>query len=117
MTAAWLALCAAFWVGGAAQAQASGPAPTDESAVRSIAKRLLAQPPQREARTIKRYLIDGKVHYYVSAPCCDQYNDLFDAKGRKLCSPDGGITGRGDGRCPAIRIDRREGEIVWKDPR
>lgn len=38
--------------------------------------------------------------YFLISPCCDQYNPLFDAQGKTLCYPSGGIVGRGDGQCP-----------------
>ena len=101
----------------ACAAPASAPNPADAAAVRVIAKKLRAGPPQRPPQTVKRYLIDGKAFYYVAAPCCDQFNDLYDALGKRVCSPDGGITGRGDGRCPDIHVDPRQGEIVWRDTR
>ena len=36
--------------------------------------------------------------YYFPAPCCDQLSTLYNAAGDIICSPDGGITGKGDGR-------------------
>ncbi|HEY1131550.1 MAG TPA: hypothetical protein VGF12_19240 [Roseateles sp.] len=44
---------------------------------------------------------DGRVFYLVNAPCCDHFNYLYDADGRRICSPSGGFGGTGDGRCPA----------------
>ena len=113
-------LCCAAATGlgvAACAAPASAPIAADEAAVRVIAKKLRAGPPQSPPQTIKRYVIGGKAFYYVAAPCCDQFNDLYDARGQRVCSPNGGITGRGDGRCPDIHVDPREGEIVWRDTR
>ncbi len=48
------------------------------------------------------YKYRGKLVYYVpSASCCigDQFNTLYDASGKVLCNPNGGITGLGDGKC------------------
>ncbi|NCT82651.1 MAG: hypothetical protein GXC94_05875 [Comamonadaceae bacterium] len=44
---------------------------------------------------------DGQVFYLVNAPCCDHFNPLYDAEGRRICAPTGGFGGAGDGRCPA----------------
>lgn len=44
---------------------------------------------------------DGRVFYLVNAPCCDHFNPLYDADGRRICAPTGGFGGVGDGRCPA----------------
>ena len=111
------AACLAVMACAACAEPASAPTAADEAAVRVIAKKLRAGPPQNPPQTIKRHVIDGKTFYYVRAPCCDQFNDVYDARGQRLCSPDGGITGRGDGRCPEIRIDPREGDVVWQDRR
>lgn len=63
--------------------------------------------------TVVRYLIDGKAYYYVRSPCCDLHNHLYDSAGDYLCAPDGGFTGRGDGRCPAhVRIRQSEGTAM-----
>ena len=43
----------------------------------------------------------GRVAFLLTAPCCDLFNPLYDDKGRKLCAPNGGFAGHGDGRCPA----------------
>jgi len=59
---------------------------------------------------------EGKIYYYISSDCCDQYNYLFDSNCNQVCAPDGGFTGNGDGNCPEF-----SGEIVktliWKDKR
>ena len=34
-----------------------------------------------------------------------------------ICHPDGGITGRGDGRCPDFFVERRNERVVWRDQR
>ena len=44
---------------------------------------------------------EGRPAYLLTAPCCDLFNPLYDHKGRKLCAPNGGFAGHGDGRCPA----------------
>jgi hypothetical protein len=40
-------------------------------------------------------------YYLFIEPSCvaDCFADLFDAEGRHVCAPSGGLTGRGDGRC------------------
>jgi hypothetical protein len=45
------------------------------------------------------------------------FGELFDESGILLCAPDGGITGRGDGRCPDFFDERREELRVWADNR
>ncbi|GAA4018907.1 hypothetical protein GCM10022408_36010 [Hymenobacter fastidiosus] len=66
---------------------------------------------------VYRYQYNNQVVYFETAPCCDQFSTVYDRKGKVLCHPDGGITGRGDGNC-ADFIKKRTGEmLVWQDPR
>lgn len=74
-------------------------------------------PPDNPPRKIIRYSYKGQTVYYVSAPCCDFQSDLYDSQGTKICSPDGGITGRGDGKCPDFASARKDELAVWQDTR
>ena len=66
---------------------------------------------------IYRYQYEGQNVYYISAPCCDQYSQVFDTKGKLICQPDGGITGKGDGQCPDFEKNKSNEKLVWQDPR
>ena len=66
---------------------------------------------------VTRYQYDGEAVYYESAPCCDQQSTLYNLKGKVLCHPEGGITGRGDGRCSSFDKRRTNEQLVWQDPR
>ncbi|MCO5975542.1 DUF6970 domain-containing protein [Ideonella oryzae] len=91
-------LCLAGSLGACAQ-PASGPALPDWLSQRIAA---FEQAPQEaEAVEILALPHAGATAYLFVAPCCDQFNVLYDATGRRLCAPSGGITGRGDGRCAA----------------
>ena len=81
--------------------------------IEEIKSRPVANPPE----SIHRNTYDGKTVYFRPQICCDIPSTLYDATGRVLCHPDGGFTGRGDGKC-ADYIDMRESEVlVWKDAR
>jgi hypothetical protein len=73
-------------------------------------ERLLAA----RADGVIRHVVAGRAYYYAVSGCCDQLNALFDAAGGYVCAPDGGFTGRGDGRCPAelLRIEWAQGVPV-----
>jgi hypothetical protein len=73
----------------------------------------VGNPPQ----SIWQYEYNGQTVYYVPPQCCDQYSTLYDANGTVICSPDGGFTGQGDGKCPDFRQLRTNEKLIWKDPR
>ena len=66
---------------------------------------------------IYSYQYNGATVYYETSPCCDQYTTLYAADGKVLCHPDGGLTGRGDGKCADFSKNRTEEKLVWQDPR
>ncbi len=77
----------------------------------------VSKPVENPPAKIVRYEFKGQTVYYIPPPCCDQYSRLFDAQGQLLCAPDGGLTGRGDGKCPDFGAQRKNDQLVWQDPR
>lgn len=75
------------------------------------------EPVANPARRIIRFKFENKTVYYLPPICCDIPSRLLDADGQMLCSPDGGFTGRGDGRCPDFHKARREEQLMWQDSR
>jgi hypothetical protein len=73
----------------------------------------VGNPPQ----SIWSYRYNGQTVYYVPAQCCDMYSMLYDSDGNILCAPDGGIIGKGDGKCPDFLSQRTNEQLVWKDTR
>ncbi len=55
--------------------------------------------------------------YYTPPVCCDQFSTLYDAQGKILGHPDGGITGKGDGKAPDFMTERKNEKLIWKDDR
>ncbi len=55
--------------------------------------------------------------YYISGRCCDIPSEVYDAAGKQLCQPDGGITGRGDGKCADFFQTRTNEKLIWEDLR
>ncbi len=112
------------------------PAPTSANTVDPVASRLpaedtTARPQWLKARIaatlgerkqypivrIYRYRYRNQTVYWETAPCCDQQSTLYDTKGRVLCRPDGGITGKGDERCVDFDKQKADEKLVWQDPR
>jgi hypothetical protein len=57
--------------------------------------------------------VNGHAAYYFVSSCCDQYNPIYAGDGRYLCSPSGGMTGRGDGLCPRPAEPGSPVYFVW----
>ncbi|MEK6890000.1 MAG: hypothetical protein AABW82_03520 [Nanoarchaeota archaeon] len=54
---------------------------------------------KENAKIIKKCTYQSETVYYKITNCCDNYNSLYSIWGNLICSPDGGLTGKGDGRC------------------
>jgi hypothetical protein len=81
--------------------------------IQKIQAEMVANPPVQ----IFRYLYNNQVVYYETAPCCDFFTTLYNADGKVICQPDGGITGKGDGKCPDFLQKRVRERLIWQDPR
>lgn len=67
--------------------------------------------------SITRYKYKGKFVYLTSAPCCDNFSDLYNDSCRLMGHPSGGFTGRGDGKFADFAKEATEEKLLWKDPR
>jgi len=67
--------------------------------------------------SVWKYDYKGQVVYFVPAHCCDITSLVYDAEGTILCSPDGGITGKGDGKCSDFFDQRTNEQLIWQDTR
>ncbi|MDB5263739.1 MAG: hypothetical protein JWQ14_3022 [Adhaeribacter sp.] len=75
------------------------------------------KPTQNPPAKVWQYQYMGKTVYYIPPACCDQVSKLYDENCNFICAPDGGITGRGDGKCPEFFATRQNGILVWEDKR
>jgi hypothetical protein len=69
--------------------------------------------PQR----VLEYMYKGKKVYYVVMPCCDFYNEVYDANCNFMGAPDGGFTGKGDGKLPDFFAEAKSEKLVWGTPK
>jgi hypothetical protein len=100
------------------------PAPSSPPASPSISgwlQTLIAQigsePVTNPPTAIYSYDYRGGTVYFRPSRCCDIRSELYDAGGALICQPDGGLTGKGDGRCPDFLAVRTNERVVWLDPR
>lgn len=77
----------------------------------------LRQPVSNPPREIWAGVHAGHSVYYEPPVCCDRPSTLYSAQGQRLCQPGGGLTGRGDGRCPDADLAALQQRLVWRDPR
>lgn len=61
-----------------------------------------------------RFQYKNEPVYVIIAACCDQFTDAYSEGCKKICSPDGGISGNGDGQCADFYQQATGGELLWK---
>ncbi len=67
-----------------------------------------------QPQSVIEYIFKGKKVYYITMPCCDFFNELYDANCKLMGHPDGGITGQGDGKLPDFNKEKTKERIIWK---
>jgi hypothetical protein len=103
---------------------ASTPLPASPTASSSVAvwlqtliRQIESEPVTNPPTAIYGYDYRAGTVYFRPSRCCDIRSELYDASGVLICQPDGGLDGKGDGRCPDF-VDMRTNErVVWLDPR
>jgi len=75
----------------------------------SFKKKEAHEKPQR----VVEYTYKGKKVYYVVMPCCDFFSEVYDANCKFLGSPDGGFTGKGDGKLPDFFTEAKNAKLIW----
>ena len=83
----------------------------------NLIEQIKSQPVWNPPAQVLRYQYKGKAIYYIPQRCCDIPSLLIDENCQVLCSPDGGISGGGDGKCADFFALRSEGKLIWKDMR
>lgn len=75
------------------------------------------EPPANPPAKLYRYNYNEQEVYYLTSRCCDIPGRVYDVDGNILCEPEGGITGKGDGRCPDFLETRTNETLIWEDKR
>ena len=71
--------------------------------------------PPSPPQSVTKYNYEGKTVYYFREGCCDQFNPVYDDSCHLLGAPDGGFTGRGDGKLPGFFSKAKMIKVVWKE--
>ncbi|WP_242926262.1 DUF6970 domain-containing protein [Pontibacter vulgaris] len=94
-------------------ANTNSQAPWLSQLIQQLEQEAPANPPAK----VYRYTYNNQEVYYLTGRCCDIPGKLFDKDGNQLCEPDGGITGKGDGRCTDFAEKRTNETLIWEDKR
>ena len=78
---------------------------------------LQQEPVRNPPAYVAKYQYKGKEVFYIPPAAGDRMSELYSEGCVLICQPDGGITGRGDGKCPEFLEERSQEEIIWKDER
>lgn len=92
--------------------QATNPAWLDQ-----MIKKFESDPVANPPLSVWKYEYKDQVVYFVPAHCCDITSLVYDTQGTILCAPDGGIAGRGDGKCSDFFDQRTNEQLIWQDSR
>ncbi len=85
--------------------------------LKALIDELKAEPVANPPAQMIQFTYHGATVYYLPPRCCDIMSILYDADGNVLCSPDGGLTGKGDGRCPDFIETIKDEVVIWRDNR
>ena len=61
-----------------------------------------------------QYNYNGKKVFYIPSFMPDAFSDVLDSACNIICHPDGGITGKGDGKCNDFYQSRKDEKLIWK---
>lgn len=75
---------------------------------------MAAEPNEGSPISVTRYKYNNQTVYYMISPCCDKYNVMYDSACNVLGYPDGGYTGRGDGKMPNFKKEATDEKMIWK---
>ena len=76
-----------------------------------------AEPRYNPPAQVNEYLYQGRRVFLFTSDCCDQFNSLLDENCAYVCAPSGGITGKGDFKCPDFDSLAQHVKLIWKDIR
>ncbi|NQX30258.1 hypothetical protein HQN85_00860 [Pedobacter boryungensis] len=80
-------------------------------------KQLKAEDVSNPPASVWQYEYNGQTVYFIPQKCCDLPSLLYDKDCNLICSPDGGFTGKGNGKCKDFFEKRTKEKLIWKDDR
>lgn len=77
-------------------------------------KKMAEDPKEGSPISVAQYTYKNQTVYYMVSPCCDKFNVVYDSACNILGYPDGGFTGKGDGRMNDFKKEAINEKLVWK---
>ena len=109
----FMAIIIIIFLAGCSQTTQTGNPGWVDKLITKIESDPVANPPL----SLWSYEYNGQAVYFLPAHCCDIWSVVYDADGNFICAPDGGFTGKGDGKCPDFFSERTSEVLLWKDSR
>ncbi|PJJ54591.1 DUF6970 domain-containing protein [Hymenobacter chitinivorans] len=91
-----------------------------DSRAQPLIDELLRTPKANPAGEVWRYTWEGRPVFLVKSFRPDDYQKVYEVTNAQLQyvgAPSGGITGKGDGKCPTFSAQATNGCLVWRDSR
>lgn len=85
--------------------------------IEELIKKEESAPAANPPASLTRCSYKNQVVYYLPPRCCDVPSTLYDEEGKIICHPDGGFTGKGDGKCPDYSNQKSNCTVIWRDTR
>jgi hypothetical protein len=85
------------------------------SCISSVIDSIKKEPVRNPPASVWSFEHEGKTFFYIPPYCCDNFGVIYDTQCNVLCHPDGGFSGRGDGKCEGIDLSNKV--LIWKDDR
>ena len=77
-------------------------------------KRMASDPREGSPISVTRYTYKEQTVYYLISPCCDKFNVVYDSLCNIIGYPDGGYTGKGDGKMTDFHTQATDKKIIWE---
>ncbi len=75
---------------------------------------VMAKDPYGSPQSVTSYSYKEQTVYYMVSPCCDRYNVVYDSACNVLGYPDGGYTGKGDGKMTDFKDETTNEKLIWE---
>jgi hypothetical protein len=112
-----ISIIIAFLISVLSSCEKNGLSKDTSSCILQKISEIKAENVRNPAGSIWQYEYKGRTVYYIPAYCCDMQSELLDENCNLICSPDGGFTGKGDGKCTDFFSTRKNEKLIWQDDR